>query len=79
MNTTKPQRQAGNAGLQQRNRRAGDAHANVDVIPAGDTPPAPAQTASDNLPATEASDRAVDFRYVPHGHGPCSCCGPWSE
>jgi hypothetical protein len=21
----------------------------------------------------------VDFRHVPHGHGPCSCCGPYSE
>lgn len=21
----------------------------------------------------------VDFRYVQHGHGPCSCCGPSSE
>lgn len=21
----------------------------------------------------------VDFRRVQHGHGPCSCCGPYSE
>lgn len=21
----------------------------------------------------------IDFRYVQHGHGPCSCCGPYSE
>lgn len=21
----------------------------------------------------------VDYRRVQHGHGPCSCCGPYSE
>ncbi len=21
----------------------------------------------------------ADFRHVQHGHGPCSCCGPYSE
>lgn len=24
-------------------------------------------------------DKPVDFRYVPHGHGPCTCCGPYGE
>lgn len=27
----------------------------------------------------DVKEKAVDFRYVPHGDGPCSCCGPWSE
>lgn len=35
--------------------------------------------------ATEApvvrpeGDTSPDFRYVRHGEGPCSCCGPYSE
>lgn len=28
--------------------------------------------------ATE-SEKPVDYRYVRHGQGPCSCCGPHSE
>lgn len=24
-------------------------------------------------------DTSPDFRYVRHGEGPCSCCGPYSE
>lgn len=27
----------------------------------------------------EEQTRPIDFRNVPHGHGPCSCCGPYSE
>lgn len=23
--------------------------------------------------------QTVDFRRVQHGHGPCACCGPYSE
>lgn len=30
-------------------------------------------------PNTEAEEKSIDFRYLPHGDGPCSCCGPWSE
>lgn len=29
--------------------------------------------------AAEANTQPVDFRRVQHGHGPCSCCGPYSE
>jgi hypothetical protein len=25
------------------------------------------------------SEKPVDYRRVQHGHGPCSCCGPYSE
>ncbi len=28
---------------------------------------------------TEENTQPVDFRRVQHGHGPCSCCGPYSE
>ena len=28
---------------------------------------------------TEVNAQPVDFRRVQHGHGPCSCCGPYSE
>lgn len=27
----------------------------------------------------EENTQPVDFRRVQHGHGPCSCCGPYSE
>lgn len=27
----------------------------------------------------ELSEKPVDYRYIPHGHGPCHCCGPYSE
>lgn len=27
----------------------------------------------------EGNTQPVDFRRVQHGHGPCSCCGPYSE
>ncbi len=27
----------------------------------------------------EEDAQAVDFRRVQHGHGPCTCCGPYSE
>lgn len=27
----------------------------------------------------EENAQAVDFRRVQHGHGPCACCGPYSE
>lgn len=30
-------------------------------------------------PITEVKEKPVDFRYVAHGDGPCSCCGPWTE
>jgi hypothetical protein len=23
--------------------------------------------------------KPVDYRYVPHGQGPCDCCGPYGE
>jgi len=29
--------------------------------------------------SNEAKSHSVDFRYVPHGQGPCACCGPHSE
>lgn len=43
-----------------------------------------AKTANSKMTDRESLDRddqkkPVDFRYVPHGHGPCSCCGPLSE
>ena len=25
------------------------------------------------------AEKPVDYRRVQHGHGPCSCCGPYSE
>ena len=28
---------------------------------------------------TEENTQPVDFRRVQHGHGPCACCGPYSE
>ncbi len=33
------------------------------------------------LPAEDAEENTppVDFRRVRHGHGPCACCGPYSE
>ncbi|RBA25197.1 hypothetical protein [Herminiimonas fonticola] len=33
------------------------------------------------LSAADAEENAqpVDFRRVQHGHGPCACCGPYSE
>jgi hypothetical protein len=33
------------------------------------------------LPTDKAEEnvRPVDFRRVQHGHGPCACCGPYSE
>lgn len=33
------------------------------------------------LPAADAEENthSVDFRRVQHGHGPCACCGPFSE
>jgi len=27
----------------------------------------------------EENTQSVDFRRVQHGHGPCACCGPYSE
>lgn len=29
--------------------------------------------------SAEENTQPVDFRRVQHGHGPCSCCGPYSE
>jgi len=29
--------------------------------------------------AEQADALPVDYRRVQHGHGPCSCCGPYSE
>ncbi|WP_076593409.1 hypothetical protein [Herminiimonas arsenitoxidans] len=29
--------------------------------------------------AEEEGTLPVDYRRVQHGHGPCSCCGPYSE
>lgn len=29
--------------------------------------------------AEEEGALPVDYRRVQHGHGPCSCCGPYSE
>lgn len=31
------------------------------------------------IAAEAGGDRSIDFRYVAHGHGACSCCGPYSE
>lgn len=33
------------------------------------------------LPTADAEEntQSVDFRRVQHGHGPCACCGPFSE
>jgi len=28
---------------------------------------------------TEENTQPIDFRRVQHGHGPCACCGPYSE
>lgn len=28
---------------------------------------------------TEENTQPVDFRHAQHGHGPCACCGPYSE
>ena len=28
---------------------------------------------------TEENTQLIDFRRVQHGHGPCACCGPYSE
>lgn len=27
----------------------------------------------------EENQLPVDFRRVQHGHGPCACCGPYTE
>ncbi len=29
--------------------------------------------------AEQRADPPIDYRRVEHGHGPCSCCGPYSE
>lgn len=32
------------------------------------------------VPANDSVEsKPVDFRRVQHGHGPCACCGPYSE
>ncbi len=31
------------------------------------------------LTPVRESELPVDFRRVQHGHGPCTCCGPYSE
>jgi hypothetical protein len=30
-------------------------------------------------PSANPAGLAVDARRVPHGQGPCACCGPYSE
>lgn len=38
------------------------------------------KTLSGEVADTEQKDeKPVDYRYVPHGQGPCSCCGPYGE
>ncbi|GEM_PF-4549090 len=29
--------------------------------------------------AEQRADPPIDYRRVEHDHGPCSCCGPYSE
>ncbi|WP_188395785.1 hypothetical protein [Oxalicibacterium flavum] len=29
--------------------------------------------------AEQGAEPPIDYRRVEHGHGPCSCCGPYSE
>lgn len=38
-----------------------------------------AATKSTQSPDHSDQKKPVDFRYVPHGHGPCSCCGQLGE
>jgi len=38
-----------------------------------------AATESTSSPGSIDQEKPVDFRYVPHGHGPCSCCGQLGE
>ena len=35
--------------------------------------------AAEGAEGAEENTQPVDFRRVQHGHGPCSCCGPYSE
>ena len=50
----------------------------IDVLETA-TPPTGKIPQPENDEFIEESVRSVDYRRVEHGHGPCSCCGPYSE
>ncbi|MNR78127.1 hypothetical protein D3C72_88130 [compost metagenome] len=39
----------------------------------------PAKQVVTTIKHDSEEEKPVDYRRVQHGHGPCSCCGPYSE
>jgi hypothetical protein len=70
--------QTENMNLSQQDCATDEIVMNADSMPASVTAKI-GGTESRQSPDSAVQEKPVDFRYVPHGHGPCSCCGQLGE